>query len=80
MNDTDAVREAVEAMNDVVAKDGGSVTLVEHDVDNEVVRVRFESGVNDDCPGCLITPDMLTAFLGEAIRARGVSVQQLVVA
>lgn len=79
MDDADAVREAVEAMHDVVAKDGGSVRLTEHDPAKEIVRVQFDSGVNDDCPGCLITADMLTAFLSEAIRARGVSVQEVVV-
>jgi Fe-S cluster biogenesis protein NfuA len=76
---TDSVSEAVAAMDAVVAKDGGHLTLIEHDVDKGTVRVQFDEGKNDDCPGCLITADMLGAFLGEAIRARGVVVEELVV-
>lgn len=80
MDQSQAVREAVEAMNVVVAKDGGQVRLAQHDTERDVVKVDFDSGVNEECPGCLITPDMLSAFLLEAIRARGVEVQEVVVA
>ena len=71
----DALHEAVGELNALVAKDGGSVTLAEHDPDRDWVKVRFAMSTKaEDCDTCAITPEMMQMFLAEAFRVRGAAV------
>lgn len=75
----EAVREAISELNALVAKDGGSLTLQRHDETEDLVKVKYAMGVNEECDTCSITPDMMEMFLAESFRIRGAEVARIVI-
>lgn len=72
-----AITEVVSAMNELVAKDGGTIDII--GFNDRRLDVNYQVGVNDDCPTCLITPEILHDFILEGLRARDVPVDDVLV-
>lgn len=72
-----AVIEVIEAMNEVVARDGGSLKLVRYDDKGRVLSVEFAAGVNEDCDACSISSEMLGEFLVAGLEARDIKVAKV---
>ena len=43
------------------------------------MNIDYKMGTNDECPGCVITPDDLAVFVKEAVTARGLPVSDVLV-
>lgn len=54
----DFVLEQIETM---VASEGGTLGLVS--IDDTSLKVKYTPGVNEECPECVPTHDMVTQFL-----------------
>ena len=59
----DFVLEQIETM---VATEGGSLELLSSD-DNSL-ELRYEPGVNEDCPDCVPTYEQVTMFLNASLK------------
>ena len=71
------VLEVVNNMNELVARDGGSIVVLSVDDATHSVDVRYQVGVNDECATCLITPEMLHDFLIEGFKAHELGVESV---
>ncbi len=54
----DFVLEQIETM---VASEGGTLDVVS--VDGDSLKIKYTPGVNEECPECVPTLDMVTQFL-----------------
>ncbi|GAA4287882.1 NifU family protein [Georgenia daeguensis] len=81
MSDQDAaVQEVLDSMNQIVARDGGDIKLIDFDAAAGVLNVEYRMGVDPDCATCSIPPEMLQSFLVEGLRAHGVTTNEVIVA
>jgi Fe-S cluster biogenesis protein NfuA len=69
------VVEVLDAMNSLVARDGGAIELTSYSP--SAVQVRYTLGKNDECDTCMITPEMLKDFLLEGFRSHELTVQDV---
>jgi Fe-S cluster biogenesis protein NfuA len=76
-NQTEEVNEVVDAMNQLVQRDGGAIELAAYQPGDPVVRVNYKVGKNDDCDTCLISPEMLKDFLLEGFNSRNLGVRDI---
>lgn len=80
MSEHDAeINEVVGAMNELVARDGGRVTVTGYETAAAQLRLDYVTGSNLECETCLITPETLRDFVLEGLRSRGVAVRDVVV-
>jgi Fe-S cluster biogenesis protein NfuA len=74
------VNEVIDAMGQLVARDGGTLRLSNYQPGGATVEVQYTVGKNDECETCLISPEMLRDFLLEGFRARELGVEDVQVA
>lgn len=78
MNNT--VEGIVASFDAMVRSDDGRVSLVDPTTDSpSSVHVRYEMSSKPGCDTCIITAEMLEAFLKEALTAHGVDVTEVIV-
>ncbi|PWU55413.1 hypothetical protein DLE60_27805 [Micromonospora globispora] len=73
------INEVVGAMNELVARDGGKVSVLGYEEAAARLQLDYDTGRNAECETCLITPDTLRDFVKEGLRSRGVAVADVVV-
>jgi Fe-S cluster biogenesis protein NfuA len=66
------VDKVLELMNNMVAKDGGVITLDAFDPDAGTMAVDYRMGINEECATCSITPELVQVFLAESLDSHGV--------
>jgi Fe-S cluster biogenesis protein NfuA len=75
MSEHDAeINEVIGAMNELVARDGGKVSVLGYEQATARLQLEYDTGMNPDCETCLITPETLRDFVKEGLRSRGVAV------
>lgn len=79
-NEVVQVNEVLDAMNQLVARDGGALQLASYQPGDAIVHVQYKVGKNEECDTCLISPEMLRDFLLEGFRARELQVEEVQVA
>lgn len=79
MTELATIEEVLAKMNGVVAGDGGRVTLRSYDPGAQVLEVDYAMKVNEDCPTCSISAEMLSIFLKDAMNSHGMPVDDVVV-
>jgi Fe-S cluster biogenesis protein NfuA len=73
------IHEVIGAMNELVARDGGRVSVLGYEEAAARLQLEYDTGNNADCDTCLITPETLRDFVSEGLRSRGVPVADVVV-
>lgn len=68
----DFVLEQIETM---VASEGGSLDVVS--LDEGSLKVKYTPGVNEECPECVPTLEMVTMFLNASLRIHAPYVQDV---
>jgi Fe-S cluster biogenesis protein NfuA len=79
-NKTVSVEDVLGKMNAMVAADGGKITMRSYDPGAQVLEVDYTTQVNEDCPTCTVTGDMLKIFLTESLQSHGVPIDEVIVA
>lgn len=80
MSDHDTeINEVIDAMNELVARDGGSVSVLGYEEGAAKLQLAYDTGSNAECDTCLITPETLRDFVKEGLRSRGMAVEDVVV-
>lgn len=59
------VHAVIEAFNEIVQPDGGSIRLLR--VVESQLRVAYSKGVNDQCVECIMEPDALAAMMKDML-------------
>jgi Fe-S cluster biogenesis protein NfuA len=72
-----SIKEVLDAMNEVIARDGGLLQLADYDQEQAIVEVVYRNQPADDCEACAITPEMMQDFLLDGFRARDVEVSEV---
>ena len=78
VDQTSSVEQVITLMNQVVARDGGLITLRSYDP-GQALEVDYRVEVNEDCPTCTVSGAMLETFLAESLRSHGVAVEKVIV-
>lgn len=73
------IDEVIGAMNELVARDGGTISVLGYEEAAAILNLEYETGSNDECSTCLISPETLSDFVKEGLRSRGVAVTDVVV-
>jgi Fe-S cluster biogenesis protein NfuA len=73
------ISEVIGAMNELVARDGGRITVGGYEPATAQLELDYVTGKNAECETCLITPETLRDFVLEGLRSRGVDVADVVV-
>lgn len=68
------VREVIESLAVIAARDGGQLALVSLDPANSAVTVSYREGKNDACETCSIPSEMMVSFLQEGFRSHSIPV------
>jgi Fe-S cluster biogenesis protein NfuA len=71
------ITEVIGAMNELVARDGGNVTVLGFEAAR--LELAYSTGNNDECDTCMITPETMKDFVAEGLRSRGIAVHDVVV-
>jgi Fe-S cluster biogenesis protein NfuA len=71
------VEDAVFELNNLVAKDGGSLTLLSHSPASGSAQFQYVMAEGEDCDSCAITPEIMQAFLEESLRVRGAAINDI---
>jgi Fe-S cluster biogenesis protein NfuA len=80
MSEYDAqINEVIDAMNELVARDGGIITVLGYEEEAARLQLQYDTGSNDECDTCLITPETLRDFVKEGLRSHGLMVQDVLV-
>ncbi len=58
-------QQVVEQFNEIVAPEGGSVSLVS--ASDGVLRVRYVPGVNEECAECVMEPEALAGMMKDMV-------------
>jgi len=58
-------QQVVEQFNEIVAPEGGSVSLVS--ASDGVLRVRYVPGVNEECADCVMEPEALAGMMKDMV-------------
>jgi len=72
------IEDALSNFRSLVAADGGEIHFNTY-TDDSTVNIDYKMGTNDECLGCVITPDDLAVFVKEAVTARGLPVSDVLV-
>jgi Fe-S cluster biogenesis protein NfuA len=72
------IEDALSNFRVLVAADGGEINFNTYTADSRV-DIDYKMGTNEECPGCVITPEDLAAFVKEAVTARGLPVSDVLV-
>lgn len=62
---SEGARQVVEQFNEIVAPEGGSVSLLS--AEGGVLRVRYVAGVNEECAECVMEPDALAGMMKDMV-------------
>ena len=73
------INEVIDAMNELVARDGGSISVLGYEEGAARLQLEYDTGSNAECNTCLITPDTLRDFVKEGLRSRGLIVEDVLV-
>ena len=57
---TSGIQAVIEAFDEIVKPDGGSFSLLA--VEEDVLRVAYSKGVNEQCVECIMEPDALAGM------------------
>ena len=60
-----AIASVIEAFDEIVKPEGGSVSLVS--VEEDVLRVAYAKGVNEQCAECIMEPDALAGMMKDML-------------
>ena len=69
MPGADAVEATLAKFRPLIARDGGSLELVEHREGEAIVR--YVKGVNEECESCILSDEDLGAMIAEALPGKG---------
>ncbi|MEX0761234.1 MAG: hypothetical protein WD333_02160 [Dehalococcoidia bacterium] len=61
-----AVEFVLQQIETMVASEGGSLELLS--VDESCLKIRYEPGVNEECPECVPTHDQVAQFLNASLK------------
>lgn len=67
----------IEQFNEIVKADGGRVSLLSEQ--EGVLRVRYECGVNQECPTCVMSPTELATMMKDMAQAVAPSIQDILI-
>ena len=67
----------VQAMDEIVKPDGGSVRLLSRD--GATLRVGYKEGVNEQCETCVISAETLRDMMGDLLRDHDPDIAEIVV-
>jgi Fe-S cluster biogenesis protein NfuA len=73
------VDDVLAKMNNIVASDGGKITLRSYDADAQVLEVDYLMKANEDCPTCSVSGDMLQIFIKDSLQSHGVPIGEVIV-
>ena len=74
---TTGVNTVVEALDEIVKPDGGHVRLLS--IEDGVLRVHYEAGVNEECASCVIEADTLSGMMREMLHDHAPDITSVVV-
>ena len=67
----------IEAFDEIVRSDGGNVSFVA--IEGAKLRVAYATGVNQDCPTCVMEPDALGLMMHDMLREHAPEIEEVVV-
>ena len=62
---SEGAKQVVEQFNEIVAPEGGSISLVS--ASDGILRVRYVPGVNEECAECIMEPDDLAGMMKDMV-------------
>jgi Fe-S cluster biogenesis protein NfuA len=71
------VHAVIEAFDEIVKPDGGSVSLL--DIEGDVLRVSYAKGVNEQCVECIMEPDALAGMMKDMLADQAPEIRDVAV-
>ena len=71
------IARVIEAFDEIVRSDGGNVSFVA--IEGAKLRVAYATGVNQDCPTCVMEPDALGLMMHDMLRDHAPEIEEVVV-
>ncbi len=72
-----AIEAVVAAFDEIVKPDGGSVALL--GIDEDVLRVAYAKGVNEQCIECIMEPDALAGMMKDMLADQAPEIRDVAV-
>lgn len=72
-----AIQAVVAAFDEILKPDGGSVSLLA--VEEDVLRVAYAKGVNDQCVECIMEPEALAGMMKDMLVDQAPQIREVAV-
>lgn len=69
------IQAVIEAFNEIVQPDGGSVRLI--GVEKSLLRVAYSQGKNDQCVECIMEPDALAGMMKDMLNDQAPEISEV---
>ena len=69
------IQAVIEAFDEIVKPDGGSVSLLA--VEEDVLRVAYAKGVNQQCVECIMEPDALAGMMKDMLADQAPQIREV---